>query len=77
MLPGHLALADGREGEGRGAEGAEARQAGAVRHSHPLEAPRHGGREADRAKRNVRTWRATLAQKPQKQEKQEKKAELS
>lgn len=69
MLLGHAAPADGGEGEGRGAEGAEARQAGAVRHPHPLEAPRHGGREANRAKRNVRIWRATLAQKPTKEKK--------
>lgn len=65
MLVGNVALAVGGEGEGRGTEDAEARQAGAVRHSHSLEAPRHGGREADGAKRNVRTRRATLAQKPQ------------
>ena len=54
---GHVALADGGEGEGRGSEDAEARQAGAVRHPHHLGAPRHGRREADRAKRNVRTRR--------------------
>ena len=49
-------VADGGEGEGRGVEGAEARETGTLRHPRPLEAPRDAGRERDSANCNVRAY---------------------